>query len=142
MDARLLQKLAALAGLHRYVESITVAVNGERHADAGGPERPDLAVEVAEIADLVAAHGENNVADFQFRAARGAALGETRDHDALVDLGGVEPEPRPRRAAEAAELHEIVQHRLQDVDRHHHVDRLGAAAVARALELQRADAQK
>src|ERR1700682_4386377 len=132
MHARLLQELAALAGFHRHVEGVAVAMDGERHADTGGAERPDLAVEIREIAHLVAAHGENDVAGLQFRAARGAPLGETRHHDALVDLGGVDPEPRPRRAVEAAELHEVVQHRLQNVDRHHPVDRLRTGPRARA----------
>src|SRR5262252_5263337 len=42
----------------------------------------------------------------------------------------------------SAKRHEIIQDRLEDVDRYYHVEGFGAPAVTDLLHLQRADAQK
>ena len=116
-------------------------IDGERHVDAGGPERPELAVEAGLAGDLVAIDREDDVAGLEFGARRRSLAGDADHHEAVVDLGRVHAEPRPRRLVDAAELAQIVEHRFQQVDRHDHVDVLGLA-VALAFELQRADADQ
>src|SRR5205085_1861355 len=53
-----------------------------------------------------------------------------------------EPEPRTRWAIRLAELDQVIDHRLQVVDRHDHVEMLALALVAGAFKLQRADAEQ
>ena len=116
-------------------------VNGERHIDAGRPERPEFAVEGALARDLLALHRQNDVAGLELGARRRAVGGDADHHDLIVNLGRVHSEPGARRLVDAAEFTQIVEHRLEQVDRHDHVDVLGLA-LALAFELQRADADQ
>ena len=101
-------------------------------------QRPDLAVEGGQARDVLAFHRQDHVAGFQFGARR-RTLGRDADGDDLVlDLGRIEPEPRPRRLVDAAEFAQVIKDRRQQVDRHHHVEML-VLALARAFELQGAD---
>ena len=67
-------------------------------------------------------------------AGSGAIAGDADDDDAVVDLGRVHAKPRSRRAIDPAEAAQIVEDRFEQIDRHDHVDMLGAAGSL-ALEL-------
>ena len=53
----------------------------------------------------------------------------------------IHAEPGSRRFVDATELAQIIQHRLEQIDRHDHVDML-VFAVALAFELERSDADQ
>jgi hypothetical protein len=73
---------------------------------------------------------------------RRSLVGQADDDQPVLDLGGVEPEPRPRRRVAPAELHQVVEDRIQQIDRHDHVDVLRLALLDGVLQLQRADADE
>ena len=64
--------------------------------------------------------------------AAGPFGGDADRHDLVLDLGRVHPEPGPRRLVDAAELAQIVEHRLEQIDRHDHVEMLASCPRARA----------
>src|SRR4029453_6777812 len=76
------------------------------------------------------------------RLAGGAAGGPPAHDDFVVGLGGVEAEPWARRMIWPAQGKEILEDRLEKVDRHDHVERLGRPAFTHLLHLQRSDAEK
>src|SRR6202790_2700925 len=141
MQPRSLEQPRTVGRGQHHVEGDAVMVHGERHVDAGRPERPEFPVEGGLARDLFALHGQDHVAGLEFGARRWPFCGDADPHHAVVDLGRKHPEPRPRRLVDAAEFAQIVEHRLEQVDRHDHVDMLGLA-LALALELQRADADQ
>src|ERR1700722_6017151 len=99
--------------------------DGERHVHTGGPECPELAVKSGLTWDFFAVHGKEAVAALESGACRRAFRGDADHDDAVVDLGRKHPEPGPRRLVDAAEFAQIVEHRLEQIDRHDHVDMLG-----------------
>jgi len=96
----------------------------------------------AEVADRLAEYAQLGITHFVLSGYPHLLVGEPDDHHLALRLGGVEPEPRPRRAVGLAEGQQVVEDRRQQVDRHDHVEGLGPAALARLLELQRADADE
>src|SRR5439155_7416730 len=72
---------------------------------------------------------------------RRPAARQSDHYNAVVDLGGVEAEPRPRRSVAPSEREQVVEDRLQQIDGNDHVEVL-SALPARLFEMQRADAEK
>src|SRR5207253_6002625 len=136
-----LQQLRPIGRAQHHVESDALVVDRERHVDAGGAERPELAIEAGLAGNLVAVDREDDIARLEFGARCRSLAGDADYHDAVVDFGGVHAEPRPRRLVDAAEFPDVVEHRLQQVDRYDHVDVFGLA-LALAFELQRTDADQ
>ena len=64
---------------------------------AGRAAGPDAPPERGEARDRLVAHRQDVVARLQPGLARRAALGQAGDDDRVLDLGGVEAEPGPRR---------------------------------------------
>src|ERR1700687_5830507 len=141
MQPRPLEQSRTLGGGQHHIEGDALVVDGERHVDARGSVRPEFSVEGGLTCDIFALHGQDDVAGLEFCARRGPLPGDADHHDLIVDLGRVHTEPGPRRLVDAAELSQVVEHRLEQIDRHDHVDVLGLA-LALAFELQRADADQ
>jgi hypothetical protein len=68
-------------------------------------------------------------------------MSPARDRELPLDLGGIHAEPGARRPVDAPVLEQIVQDRLQQVDRNHHVA-LHLLAAPLLLHEQRADAEQ
>src|SRR5260221_14785262 len=137
-----LEKAVAIAGGDAHLEGAAVAIDRHRHFHAGLAERPDLAKKTGKVLDLIAGNREHDVAGAQIGSLGRRAVGDPRHHDLVLDLGCVEPQPGPRRTVGPPEREQILEDRLENVDRDDHVQRLGRAAFAYPLHLQRADAQK
>src|SRR6185437_15967868 len=60
--------------------------------------RPDAAEQAREIAHFLAGDRQQNIAVANVGLLGRAAIGETDDDESAFHLGGVEAEPRPRRA--------------------------------------------
>src|SRR5215831_13768196 len=128
VQARAFEKPAALTRFYAHLQGLAIAIDSQRDFHAGLPVRPDAAEETGEIAYVLARDRNHDVAGAQVRFLRRTAIGETDNDQAILDFGGIEPEPRPWRRIAAAELHEI--------DRHHHVDVLGLTPLCGMLQLQ------
>src|SRR5690242_18605184 len=122
MQARSFEKAAAVARLDPELHRFTVAINRQWDFDAGVALCPDAAEESPKLADILAGNRGHDAAVAQISPLCWPAIGEADDDHTILDLGRIEPEPRPRRGVAAAELHEIVDDRFQQIDRHHHVD--------------------
>ena len=59
----------------------------------------------------------------------------------IVDLGRVEPEPRPRRPVAHAKREQVVKDRLEQINWHNHVEVFGPL-FARLLKLKGADPEQ
>src|SRR5947208_15658190 len=127
MKPRRLQQLGAIGRAQYHVEGDALMVNREGHVDAGGAERPELAVETGLAGDLVAADRKDDVACLQFGTRCRSLAGDADHHDAIVYFGAVNAEPRPRRLVDAAAFPDVVGHRLQAVARPDHADMLSLA---------------
>src|SRR5581483_3079589 len=101
----------------------------------------DPAVELDLAPDPLAIDGENDVVGLELGTRRRTARRRADHDDLVVDLGRNDPEPWPHRLVDAAELAQIVENWLQEVDRHDHVEVFGAT-FAQAFDLQRADADQ
>src|SRR5581483_2822255 len=141
VQPRRLEQLGAVDRGEHHVEGDAFMVHRKWHVDAGMSERPEPAIELGLAGDALAIDRQDDVASLELGAGRGAVVGDADDDDLVVDLGRIEPEPRSRRPVDATEFAQIIEHRLEQVDRHDHVDMLGLA-VALAFELQRADADQ
>src|SRR5258705_10804065 len=108
MQARRLEEAVAVGRHDGLLEGAPVAIDRERHLDAGRAARPDAPVEAGEIADLGAADREHHVAGLQARLLGGRAAREADDHDLVLDLGRVKAEPRPLRPVGPAGLQHVV----------------------------------
>src|SRR5262245_53040842 len=122
MQDRTLEKAAAVGGLYAQLEGRTLAIDQQWHLDAGLTQLPDAAEETGKIAHLGAGNAEDDIAGAQIRLLRRAAAGEPQDGDVAADLGGVDAEPGARGPVGAADGEEVVQDRLDEIDRHDHVD--------------------
>src|SRR5205807_8228921 len=91
---------------------------------------------------LAAGDRKDDVAGADVGRLRRPARRKTHHHDLVLDLGRIEPEPWTRRAVRPAELQQIVKNRFEIVDRYDHVEVLIRPLLARALKLQRADAEE
>src|ERR1051326_7899916 len=116
MQAGRLEEFAAVGGFHPHLEGAAVAIDCERHFDAGMAERPHAAEEAGEVVHLRAGDREHDVAGAQIGTLRRPTASEPRDHDPVLDLGGVKAKPRPRRAIGPSHGEEDVQYRLDQVD--------------------------
>src|ERR1043166_7124585 len=117
MQTGRLEEFAAVGGFHPHLEGAAVAIDRERHVDAGMAERPHPAEQTGEVVHLRAGDREHDVAGAQIGAFGRPTAGEPGDHDPVLDLGGVEAEPRTRRPVDPARGEQIVQNRLEQGDR-------------------------
>src|SRR4029077_8236290 len=122
MQTRPLEETVALARLYAQLHRVAVAEDCQRHFDPGLALRPDAAEEAGEIAHFAAGDGKHDVPGAQIGALGRSAVGETDDDEAVLHLGREQAEPGPRGRVAPAELREVVENRLQQVDRHDHVD--------------------
>src|SRR3979490_1787092 len=97
MQARRLEEAVAVGRDDGLLEGAPVAIDRERHLDAGRPRRPDAPIEAGEIAATGAADREHHVAGPQGGLLVGRAAHVTDDHDPVLDLGRVKAEPGPLR---------------------------------------------
>src|SRR6516225_10128537 len=141
MQARSLEKPAPVGGSHLQFHRAPVAIDRHGHFDPGSAERPDTAKEAREIADFSPADRKHDVAGAQIGLACRPAAGEADHHDAVVDLGGEEAEPRARWPIAGAIADEVVEYRFEQIDRDAHVQML-VALLARLFQLQRTDPQE
>src|ERR1700730_9220865 len=142
MQAGSLEEPIAVAGAHAHVEGATVAVDEERYLDPGLAERPDLAEQVRELAHLGSRDRKHDVAGPKIGAFRRPSVGETDDDDSVLDLGGVDTEPRSWGMIGAAKCEEVVENRRKEIDRHDHVEVIGGAPFGGLLDLQRTDPEQ
>src|SRR3981081_1447588 len=77
VQPRRLEQSGAVGRVQHYVEGHAVMVDGERHIDSGGPERPEFAIKLRLACDLFALHGQDDVAGPEFGAARGRPAGKS-----------------------------------------------------------------
>src|SRR6266849_2038120 len=142
MQTRPLEEPDAVGRWYAQLERATVAVDEERHFDTGVAQRPDAAEQRGQAPDLHAGDRDHDVPGAQLGALRGPAGGQPDDDDPVLDFAGVEAEPWSRRTIAPTIGHQVVQDLLRQVDRHDHVQMLGRPDLARALELQGADAEE
>src|SRR5579862_7228028 len=113
VQSRRPQKRGAIGGPDADRDRTAVAHHGEGYLDAGIAARPDAPEQRGEIGDLLAADIHHQIADPQVRLLGWTTAGQPGDHELVLDLGGVEPEPWPWRLAPAAELEQVVEDRRQ-----------------------------
>src|SRR3954469_13564447 len=98
VQLRPLQETVAVARRDADLEGVALAMERQRHRDAGVAERPDPAEEAGEARDPRPADREHEVAGAQAGAAGRAVAGKAHDHDLVLDVGREEAEPGPGRA--------------------------------------------
>src|SRR5215472_3212856 len=111
-EPRRLHELRAVGGFDGGKARPLVARERKRHFDAGGAERPDLAVELRERGDLPIADGQDHITLADAHRVRGPLRRKTDHHDPAFGLGGIDAEPGPRRPRHAAIGEEVLQDRL------------------------------
>src|SRR5215211_3725107 len=124
MNARTFEKPHAVARRDGHLEGAPIAVDQQRHIDAGGTERPHLAEGSRKLAHLASCDSEDNIAGADVSLLRGPAARKAYHHDLVLDLGRIEPEPRTRRTVRPPEFHQVVVDGLQVIDRDDHVEML------------------
>ena len=77
MQPRCLEQFGAIDRAQHHVEGNALMIDGERHVDTGGAERPEPSVEAGLTRDLFAVHGEDDIAGLEFGARRGTLGGDT-----------------------------------------------------------------
>src|SRR5580658_1928642 len=112
MQTRALEEAVALARLDAQVHGLAVAINRDRHFDAGLALRPDAAEEACEVAHFLAGNRKHDVAVTHVGLLGRSLIGEPDDDEPVLHLGGVEPDPGPWRSAAPAGLHEVVEDRI------------------------------
>src|ERR1700751_3689960 len=118
VQPRRLEQFGTIGRGQHYIEGDALMIDRERHIDAGGAERPELAVETGLARDLFAVHSEDDVAGLEFGTRPRAPGGDADHHDLVVDLGGIHAQPWPCRLVDPAEFPQVVEYRLEQVDRH------------------------
>src|SRR3954449_8706271 len=88
-----LEEAGAVGGFNSRLDGLAIAVNRHRDLETGRTERPYLAIEAGEIADLGARDRQQHVPGAQIGLLRRTILGKPYHHDAILDRGCVEPEP-------------------------------------------------
>src|ERR1700722_8104188 len=109
MNARTLEEAIALARLHANVDGVAVAVDRDRHVNAGLSLRPNAAEEACQIANLLAGDGEPDSSHADIGLFGRSFVSQTDDDKPVLDLGRVQPEPWPRLGVAPAEFQEIVE---------------------------------
>src|SRR3984893_15384438 len=135
VQAGTLEEAIAIARGDAHLEGAAVPVDHQWHFHPGLAQRPYLAKKAGEVAHLGAGNGKYDVAAAQIGPARRPALGYPCDHHLVVDLGGVEPQPRPRRSVGTAQSQKVAEDRLENIDGYDHVERLGLTFAPRLLHL-------
>src|SRR5580658_7619747 len=79
MQTRPLEKPIALARFHPHVHGVAVAVDRDRHVDAGFALGPDAAKEACQVAHFLAGDREHDVAGAQVGLLRRSLVGEADD---------------------------------------------------------------
>ena len=97
MHPRHLEEPVAFRRGDLLVEAAAVALDPQRDFGTGVALRPDAAEQAGEIVRRFAGDRLHHVAGLQAGALGRAAIGDADDDDPVVDLGGVESEPRPGR---------------------------------------------
>ena len=105
---RPLEEAATVGRRDADLEGLALAVDQQRHVDAGLAQRPDAPEQARQIAHLRAGDAQDDVAGAQVRLLRRTAAGEPQDGDVAADLGGIEPEPGTRRAVGPADGEQVV----------------------------------
>src|SRR6266851_6738807 len=141
MQPRRLEQPRPVGRGQHHVEGDALVVDRQRHVDTGRAERPELSIKLRLAGDLLALDGQDDIAGLELGARRRPLCGDADHHQLVLDLGREHPEPGPRRLVDTTEFAQIVDHRLEQIDRHDHVDVFGLA-LALALELQRTDADQ
>src|SRR5262245_36793621 len=141
MQARAFEEFRAIGRIHPHVEGHTFTVKREWHLDTGTAQRPDLAIKAGKSGNALALHGHDDVPGLDLSARGRTFVGYSHHHDLVFNFGRVKPEPWAHRAVHPAELAQILEHRREEIDRYDHVEML-VLAVARALELQRSNADQ
>src|SRR5262249_17147582 len=124
MQSRTFEEFRAVGRVHPHVEGDAVPVERERHFHAGTSERPNLAIQTGERGYPIAADRNDDIARLDLGACSRSFGRDADDHYLVFDLGRIKTEPRPHRSIDAAELAEIVEDWIQQVDRHDHVEML------------------
>ena len=106
------EQLGTVDGLDRNFESRALAVDVERHFDAGGTKRPNAAEEGGKVVHFLVADANHDIADLKLRVFRRAVRRDARDHDLAVDFSRIEAEPRTRWPVGAADLEQVFQNRF------------------------------
>ena len=78
-----------VAGSHRDLEGVVVALHAQGYRRAGGAAGPQLAIEVGDFVENVAVQGMQDVAALQAGAIGRAAVGYAADHELAHVLDGV-----------------------------------------------------
>ena len=138
---RLPQKIVAIARRNPDVHRRAAARERQRNLGARGAQAPDLAEEIGEPRDALAADRDDEIARMDAGPLGRAAGGEPVDDQAALPIGGVDSEPGPRRTGRSPGPHEIVENGLEQVDGHEHVAVDGFVAGV-LLQQQRPDADE
>src|SRR5436309_11111756 len=128
VQAALLQKILSVGRGHANSGYRALAHQGHRDFDPCGAGAPDFPEQVGEPADPSARDLHHDVAHLYSGAFRGPAAREPRNHDMSFDFGRIEAQPGPGGPPCSAELHQVLENRLEQVDRYDHVALHGAAA--------------
>src|SRR5256885_2283132 len=142
MHPRLLEELLPFARDDARLDRLAFALKNERHRGTGWAERPDLAEKIREAGHVLSRDRGDEVAGLQPGPVGGRARIAADDEHLAVEIGGEEPEPGMRRAVWAAARKHVAENRLQEVDRHHHVELPVLRPLSLLLDLQRADAEE
>src|SRR5437588_8410060 len=93
MQTWTLEEPGPIARCDRHLEGAPVAIEHERHVDAGVSKRPHLAEHGGKLAHLAAGDRQDDVAGANVGGLRRAAAREPDDHDLVFHLGRVQAEP-------------------------------------------------
>src|SRR3984893_11937995 len=137
MQPRRLEEPVAVRRCHLLLVRAPVAIVFDRNLDSGLAEGPDAAEHAGEAAYVFASDAQYHIAGAQPGTLGRTAISEADHHDAVVDFGSIEAEPRAGRTIGPAVPQQVVEDRLEEIDRHDHVEMARYAAFAPLLQLQR-----
>src|SRR6516165_4915214 len=102
------------------------------------PQCPHLAIETGEHRYPFSIDGHDDITRLDLGAGGGSFGSDADNHDLVFDLGRIKAEPWPHGSVDATKFAEIVEHRVQQIDRHNHIEML-VLAFACTLKLKRTD---
>src|SRR5437867_11563223 len=124
----LLEKILAVGRGHANARYGTLAHQGHRDFDPRGAGAPDFPEEIGKPADPSARDLDHDVAHLYTGALSGSAAREPRNHDMPFHFRRIKAEPGAGGPPRSAELHQVLEDRLEQVDRYDHVALHGAPA--------------